>query len=186
MSNVTFITGNPGKADFLAKNLDHPVDHKKLDLDELQSLDLQTVVDHKVRQAYRLVGSPVLVEDVGLSFGALGRLPGAFIKWFLSELGPEGICNLLDAYEDRSAIAAVCLAYFDGENLKFFNGQIAGSIAHKPSGANGYGWDAIFVRDGHDKTFAQMSDEELARYSLRTTTIYPQIKKFLADLDRIK
>ena len=45
--------------------------HQKLDLDEIQSLDLRTVVEHKVRQAYELVKKPVLVEDTSLQFEAL-------------------------------------------------------------------------------------------------------------------
>jgi hypothetical protein len=43
MQEITFITGNQGKADYLAKYLDHPVAHRKIDLDEIQSMDLDTV-----------------------------------------------------------------------------------------------------------------------------------------------
>ena len=49
MTHVTFITGNQNKADYLAKYLGMNIEHKKLDLDELQSLDLRTIVEHKVR-----------------------------------------------------------------------------------------------------------------------------------------
>jgi len=61
----------------------------KIDLDELQSLDLRVIVEHKVRQAYEKVGGPVLVEDVSLEFLALGRIPGPFIKFFEQEIGLE-------------------------------------------------------------------------------------------------
>ena len=47
----------------------------KLDLDEIQSLDLREIVEHKVRQAYEKCGKPVLVENASLEFTALGRLP---------------------------------------------------------------------------------------------------------------
>lgn len=80
MANITFITGNQNKADYLAKYLGFPVRHQKVDLDEVQSLDLHEIVEHKVRQAYGTIGSPVLVEDVALEFSALGRFPGTFIK----------------------------------------------------------------------------------------------------------
>lgn len=76
-SNITFITGNQFKADYLAKYLGFSVDHHKLDLDEIQSLDLHKIVEHKVKQAYDILESPVLVEDVSLEFKALGGLPGA-------------------------------------------------------------------------------------------------------------
>lgn len=65
MTTIVFITGNQGKADYLANFLDFPVEHIKLDLDELQSMDLRVIVEHKIRQAYAIVKKPVIVEDVG-------------------------------------------------------------------------------------------------------------------------
>lgn len=75
MKPVTFITGNPHKAEKLREYLNFPLMHQKIDLDEIQSLDLYEIVEHKVRQAYNIIQSPVLVEDVSLEFSALGRLP---------------------------------------------------------------------------------------------------------------
>lgn len=183
MANVIFITGNQGKADFLAKHIDHPIAHQKIDLDEIQSLNLNEIAEHKVRQAYNAVHSPVLVEDVSLVFESIGSLPGTFIKWFEIELGLERICKLVDSLESRKAIASVCFAYFDGQNIKFFNGELPGSISDKPKGSGGFGFDPIFIPDGSEKTLAQMDEEELEKKSLRTTTVYPQIKKFLSELD---
>src|SRR5262249_20796025 len=96
MTKVTFITGNQGKADYLARYLGHPVDHQKVDVDELQSMDLKVIVEHKVRQAYNIVKSPVLVEDVSLEFKALGGLPGPFIKFFEHSMNYQEICDLLE------------------------------------------------------------------------------------------
>lgn len=62
MKDAVFITGNQKKADYLAELLGHPVDHVKVDLNEIQSLDLHEVVKHKLRQAYAEVQRPVLVE----------------------------------------------------------------------------------------------------------------------------
>ena len=75
MQSITFITGNQKKADYLAKYLGFPIEHMKLELDEIQSLDLREVVEHKVRQAYEKVRKPILVDDVALEFSTLGRLP---------------------------------------------------------------------------------------------------------------
>lgn len=71
-----FITGNADKAAYLAQHLGITLDHQKVDLDEIQSTSLEEIVEHKVRQAYDLVGKPVLVEDVALGFDALNGLPG--------------------------------------------------------------------------------------------------------------
>ena len=181
---ITFITGNPKKAEFLEKYLGHPVIHAKLDLDEIQSLDLEKIAEHKVRQAYQKIHKAVLVEDISFGLDALGgKLPGPFIKWFLKEIGLEGICRMLDSYIERGATTEVCYAFFDGQTLKFFNGKLHGQVPKKPQGDDSFGWNSIFIPDGQVKTNAQMSEEEMQRFSLRTATVYPELKKFLAELD---
>src|SRR5688572_26522398 len=97
MKTVTFITGNQHKVDFLVKWLGRPVEHVKLDLDEIQSLDLHTVVAHKAEQAYNILKRPVLVEDASLAFTAMGRLPGTFVKWFIEEIGYDGLLRLANS-----------------------------------------------------------------------------------------
>jgi len=180
--SVTFITGNRNKADFLAKYLGHDIAHEKLELDEVQSLDLREIAEHKARQAFNIVKSPVLVEDVALVFEGLGQLPGPFIKWFEIALGAEKICQLVDSLSSRRAIAKVCFVYFDGQLIEFFEGELAGSIATGPKGDNGFGFDPIFIPDGSEIRLAEMSDKELEQKSLRTTTAYPKLKKFLSTL----
>ena len=75
MQSITFITGNQKKADYLAKYLGFPIEHQKLDLDEIQSLDLRETTENKARQAYAKARKPLLVEDSSLEFALLGRLP---------------------------------------------------------------------------------------------------------------
>ena len=104
MKEVTFITGNQAKADYLAKYLEHPVEHVKLELDEIQSLDLKEIVEHKVRQAYEKIKKPILVEDVGLYCEALGGLPGSFIKFFVEGMPEVDFCALFDG-KSRKATA---------------------------------------------------------------------------------
>ncbi len=66
MAHITFITGNQNKADYLSKFLDISLAHCKIDLDEIQSLSLSEIVEHKVKQAYSIIKKPVLVEDTSL------------------------------------------------------------------------------------------------------------------------
>src|SRR3989344_6334820 len=112
MKDITFITGNQNKADYLAKYLGLPVKHVKLDLDEIQSLDLKEIVEHKVKQAYEIIKSPVIVEDVSLEFAALGRLPGPFIKFFVEEVPFQIICNMITG-QTRKATAKSVFGYYD-------------------------------------------------------------------------
>lgn len=167
----------------MAKYLKIPISHEPLELDEIQSLNLHKITEHKVRQAYEKIGSPVLVEDVSLTIKVLGKLPGPLIKWFLEELGNDGLCKLADLDSDRSATAEITYAYFDGKLLKFFDGQEKGSIAQKPRGSGGFGWNPVFIPEGSSKTYAEMDEIETEQFSLRTP-VFVEIRKFLVDLDK--
>lgn len=167
MMQITFITGNAAKAEQLGRHLAMPVKHKKLDLVEIQSLDLHEIVTQKAREAYKIIQAPVLVEDVSLVFTALGRLPGPLIKWFLVELDNTGLCKLLDGATDRSATAAVLFGLYDGKELKTYSGIAHGSIAIAPRGERGFGFDPIFIPDGSTKTWGEMDHDEQAKTSMR-------------------
>lgn len=164
---LTLITGNPSKAKYLADYFHIPVAHKKIDLPELQSLDLREIVEDKARRAYEVLGTPVLVEDVSLTFHALKRLPGPLIKWFLETLENDGMCKMLDGYDDRSASAEVMYGLCDGGAVIIFHGSIDGHIATEPRGETNFGWDPIFIPNGYSKTWAQMSGDEKHLTSMR-------------------
>ncbi|HSX29379.1 MAG TPA: non-canonical purine NTP pyrophosphatase [Candidatus Saccharimonadales bacterium] len=176
---LTFITGNQHKADFLAKWLGYPITHHKLDLDELQSLDLHEIVEHKVRQAYDILKKPVLVEDASLTFLAMGGLPGPFVKWFIQEIGYDGLRKLAHSLPSQDARGDVCYGYYDGKTLRTFDGVMHGRIANEPKGTGGFGFDPIFVNKGYDITRAEMSEDEYAKTSYRTDAM-GKLKDFLA------
>jgi non-canonical purine NTP pyrophosphatase (RdgB/HAM1 family) len=159
MKDVVFITGNQKKADYLAELLGFPIEHQKVDQDEIQSLDLREVVTHKLHQAYALMQRPVLVEDTSLEFTALGRLPGTFIKHFLEELGTQGVCDLLKG-ENRNAIIRCTFAYFDGKDEVFFERNTPGTISEHPAGSKGFGFDSLFIPEGYNVTRAELSPED--------------------------
>jgi len=171
MKDFVFITGNQHKADALAKWLGCPVNHHKLDLDEIQSLSIRTVTEYKARQAYEIVNRPVLVEDVALTLTAAGRLPGTYVKWFLQEIGTEGICKFADTLDHRGAIASVCYGFYDGKQMHFFENHVDGTAAPEPRGARGFGWDSVFIPKGSKKTYAELEDHELRQFSVRAHAV---------------
>ncbi len=179
MQDITFITGNLKKAEYLERCLGHPVEHVKLDLDEIQSLDLKEIVEHKVRQAHIYIKRPVIVEDVALEFTTFGRLPGAFIKYFVDEMPFETICGMLHG-QDRGAVARCVFGYFDGDHLELFEGSLAGRIAEQPAGDGGFGWDKIFVPKGYDVTRAELNDEEDRKTYLQIKP-FGKLKEFLEN-----
>lgn len=177
MADVVFVTGSAKKAEYLAKYLGHPVEHIKLDLDELQSLDLKEVVAHKVRQAYEKIKRPVLVEDASLEFTALGRLPGPLIKWFIEELSFEDICRLIDG-KDRGATARCVFGYYDGSEERYFEGGLPGSVPEHPAGIGGFGFDPIFIPDGYSVTRAELSEEDNRKTYVQMKP-FAKVKEFL-------
>ncbi|MEK7093724.1 MAG: non-canonical purine NTP pyrophosphatase [Patescibacteria group bacterium] len=178
--NLTFITGNAAKAEQLGRHLDHPIAHKKLDLAEIQSLDLHEIIEHKTKEAHKQIGNMVLVEDTYLTFKPLGRLPGPLIKWFLAELDNAGLCKLLDGYENREAVAEVCFGLYDGKELKMFEGEVRGTIAPVPRGERGFGWDPIFIPEGYTKTWGEMDNEEQKETSMRRIAL-KKLEVFLRE-----
>jgi non-canonical purine NTP pyrophosphatase (RdgB/HAM1 family) len=158
----TFISGNQNKIDYLAKTLGVTLEHQKIDLDEIQSADPKVVITHKVKQAYDIIQKPVLVEDTSLSFNALSALPGPFVKFFVdAEDGLENMCRMLDGFTDRSAYGSVIYGYFDGTQIRYFEGRLNGTIATHPRGSGGYGWDQIFEPEGYGgRTRAELTPEE--------------------------
>jgi inosine triphosphate pyrophosphatase len=182
MKKIIFITGNQGKADYLSRYLGFPVDHKKIDLDEIQSLNLKKIVEHKVRQAYGIVKKPVIVEDVSLEFAALGKLPGPFIRFFVDTVPFGTICSLVDG-KTRKATARCVFGYFDGKDLKLFEGKLEGKIAKRPAGKNGYGWDRIFIPDGYLVTRASLGADDDRKTYLKAKP-FAKLKRFLLSNNR--
>lgn len=183
MNSLTFITSNPEKAEQLRRHLDYELEHKKLDVHEIQSLDLEEVAIHKAQEAYKLMGSPVLVEDTALTFKALGALPGPLIKWFLTSLGNEGLSKILNTYGDRSALAEVCFALCDESGVKVFKGETEGTVAKEPRGEKGFGWDPIFIPKGYGQTWGEMDAEEQKETSMRRTAL-KKLQVYLESVSR--
>jgi len=179
MKDVVFITGNQNKADYFSHLIGYPVEHIKIELSEIQSLDLHEVVKHKLHQAFTEVKRPVLVEDVSLEFCALGKLPGTFIKWFQQELAPEEICRMLDG-KDKSAIARSVFGYYDGKKEVYFEGLLKGRVPEHPSGSGGYGWDPIFIPEGYTMTRASLSPEDDQKTYLMIKPI-AKVRDFLME-----
>ncbi len=164
---IRFVTGNAHKVTQIADVLDQPIIQTEIDLPEIQAIDARAVIEQKARAAYQIVEEPVLVEDTSLSFVAWNGLPGALIKWFLTTVGNQGMCQMLAVSDDKRAVAEAYLGYFDGREFLVFSGKVAGIIANQPRGSNGFGWDPLFQPYGSDKAFGEMSTQEAAPFNMR-------------------
>nr|CCC94061.1 unnamed protein product [Trypanosoma congolense IL3000] len=159
---LTFVTGNEGKLREVRGTLDGYADVNavKMDLPELQFSSVAEVSRNKALAAYDLLKAPVLVEDTGLSFEALGGMPGPYIRWFLGSVGVEGLAQMLNSFTSRRAEVNCVFSYcFSPQDVLQFPGVSKGTIATTPRGDGGFGFDSIFIPDdGDGASFAEMSE----------------------------
>lgn len=160
IKELTVCTSNQGKASEISRILGIPTQARKLSLDEIQSIDPVVVSRHKIAQAFEQVRGPVIVDDTGFGLRALGGFPGALIAWVLSAGGLALPARMLSAGAERAAAVETAIAYADERGVEVFVGRIEGHIVDIPRGANGFGFDPIFVPDGEELTLAEMSDQK--------------------------
>lgn len=161
LDDLVFVTSNLGKLREAEAVLGRALDHRELDLPELQTLDLEEVVRGKAEAAWKRLERPVLVEDTSLELAGLGGFPGPLIRWLLTSVGPEGICKISGCFEDRRATARCLICATDGATVVFGEGVVEGVIAPSPRGDGGFGWDSAFVpSDGGGRSYGEMSEEE--------------------------
>ncbi len=156
-----FISASKHKVEEFKKSLTPEIDFKQLELDltEVQSLDPKEVVTHKLNEARRQHKGELMVEDSSLCLDALNGFPGPLIKWFFKSVGKEGILNITKKFDSNKATARTMIGYFDGKNILFFEGVTEGTIVPLRVD-NDFGFDPIFVPNGQDKAYSEMTKEE--------------------------
>ena len=172
---INFVSGNKNKLKELNQiiNAHIPdIEVKQLDIDlpELQGSP-EDIVKEKLKIALEKakdLEGPVLVEDTSLCFNAYNGLPGAYIKYFLKEIKPEGLYKMACAFDDHSAYAQSIygLQKNEKEEPKLFIGKTDGEIV-SPKGDNNFGWDPCFKPSCSKKTFAEMNEKEKNKISHR-------------------
>lgn len=160
MTPITFITGSDSKFEE-ASAIIPELRRRKLDLDEIQSLDPQEIITRKLQEAARHQAGHLVVEDTSLCLEALGgKLPGPLVKWFIHGMG-----GCAEAYRlvDRIGLYRAegrCVVGFlssDDTDARFFEGVIHGTIVAPRETGKAFGWDPIFLPDGNLKTFSEMA-----------------------------
>lgn len=169
---------NQGKIDELSQML-KPYGVKILSARDLELPDVEetgkTFAENAALKAETLskyTGLPCLADDSGLCVDALDGRPGVYsaryapdndarINKLLQELQASG-------KKDRSAHFSCVLALkIPQQKTKFFEGRVDGRIIEERRGNQGFGFDPVFVPEGYDCTFAEMTKEEKAKISHR-------------------
>ena len=134
---------------------------------ELQADDPSDIARAGGILAHSALNVPLILEDTGFFIKALKGFPGSYAAQALHTIGPEGILTLMKGIEDRSAYFKTAVCYVDRGVVQLFEGTSDGSIAEAVHGGRAFGFDPIFMPDGYDKAFSELSVEEKNRISHR-------------------
>lgn len=137
----------------------------------------------KARYVYQHYGVDCFSEDTGLEVTALNGAPGVYTARYAgAERSAEAnMAKLLDELKDKADRSAqfvtVVALILDGKEYTF-EGIAKGQIALTKQGTAGFGYDPIFIPEGEERSFAELSAEEKNRVSHRGKAI-EKLKAFL-------
>ncbi|GAA5857689.1 hypothetical protein JCM8547_004331 [Rhodosporidiobolus lusitaniae] len=195
---ILFVTGNANKLKevraILLASTQHggadasatpsfTVESQDLDLPEIQG-NTREVARAKVMAAADKIGGPCITEDTALGFEALNGLPGPFIKYFMKEVGHEGLNSMLSGFPSKKATAICTFAYSSGPGAEpiLFEGKTDGKIV-PARGPTNFGWDPVFEpEEGEGKTYAEMDPADKNEISHRYRAL-DKLRKFLLEQD---
>ena len=127
----------------------------------------------KATAAMEATGKPALADDSGLCVDALDGAPGVYTAdWATMEGGGRDFAMAMEKVETRLGevgasptergarfVSVLCLAWPDG-TTETFRGEVAGTLVWPPRGEKGFGYDPVFLPEGHDRTFGEMDEAE--------------------------
>ena len=157
--------------------------------------DGQTFEENSYKKAFAILqasGETTIADDSGLMVDYLGGAPGVYSARFAGdhcddERNNQKLLGMLEGLADseRTAkfVSVITLIFPDGQTL-VARGECPGRIIEMPTGENGFGYDPLFVPDGYDKTFAQLSEEEKNAISHRARALQ-KLEELLAERERL-
>ena len=173
-STITFITGNQHKvkeAQGIFHQFDIQVEHIDLGYPEIQG-EIIDVACFGAKDAARRLGRPVIVEDAGLFIKALKWFPGTYSSYVQDTLGNKGILKLMNSVEDRYAEFRSVIGYATPKTEpKTFLGVVGGHIAHQEKGKHGFAYDPLFIPEGYNQTFGELTRDEKNEFSHRRRSL---------------
>jgi XTP/dITP diphosphohydrolase len=125
----------------------------------------------KAQAAAAATGLPAFADDSGLAVDALGGTPGIHsARWAGPDRDfPRAIETIEEKLAERGAmtperrkahfVSALCVAWPDG-HVEEFEARVDGTLVWPPRGDKGFGYDPMFLPDGHERTFGEMPSAE--------------------------
>lgn len=139
----------------------------------------------KARTINQWLGVDVFAEDTGLEVKALNWEPGVHTARYA---GPDRkdtdnmalLLSRLEGEKDRSARFRTVIALIKNGQEFLFEGIVEGRIGMRPEGDQGFGYDPVFIPEGHDESFANLGDEIKNQISHRARAM-TALKNFLEN-----
>ena len=133
---------------------------------------LQENALQKARYVFNNYGFNCFADDTGLEIETLGGEPGVYSARYAgedcsAEDNMKKVLNRLAGGQHRSANFRTVIALIIDRKETLFEGACKGRIAKARSGAEGFGYDPIFIPDGFRETFAEMNKDEKGSISHR-------------------
>jgi XTP/dITP diphosphohydrolase len=180
--NLVFATNNPNKLREVSKLIPPGITLQSLKdigcFDELPETG-RTLVENarqKARYVHDKFGVNCFSDDSGLEVEALGGRPGVDSAIFAGNgaTADDNIGKLLAEMKGisrREAVFRTVMVLYLGGEESIFDGSIPGTITEKKNGTGGFGYDPVFVPDGCDRTFSEMTPEEKNAISHRSIAL---------------
>lgn len=179
------ITSNPGKVAEFQKSfadLGIEMEHVRIPYDEVQTSELEEVVEKGMAEIRAKGVSNFIIDDSGMFVNALKGFPGVYSAYVQKTVGNDGVLTLMEGVEDRSAVFKCCIGCdIDGKTI-IVTGTCDGFILKEARGTEGFGYDPIFSPDGV-RSFAEIGIEEKNRISHRGNAV-ELLRKALMSVDK--
>ena len=141
----------------------------------------------KARYIYARTGLDCFADDTGLEVDALGGEPGVRSARYATdghddEANKRLLLERMEGVEARGAQFRTAIALIIGGKEYLFEGIVRGNITTEEQGEGGFGYDPLFVAEGHSLSFAQISAEEKNAISHRGRAVR-KLAEFLQGLE---
>jgi XTP/dITP diphosphohydrolase len=193
---LVIATHNPGKVREMRELLAHygvdAVSAGELGLPEPEETGTTFMENARIKAvaAAQATALPAFADDSGLAVDALGGEPGIYSARWAGESKDFGRAmeKVEEQLRQRGAmmppqrrahfVSALCVAWPDGHREEF-EARADGTLVWPPRGTAGFGYDPVFLPDGHARTFGEMTAEEKHGLPPRGLGLSHRAKAFL-------
>lgn len=190
MKKIVFATNNKNKLNEISKIAEGKIQILSLsdincfeDIDETgTTLEENALI--KARYVKEKYGYDCFADDTGLEVEALYGAPGVYSSRYAgSHCNPvdnmNKLVSVLKGVDNRKAQFRTVIALLTGDDEQLFEGVAKGVIIDEKRGEQGFGYDPIFIPDGYDITFAEMSKETKNEISHRAIATHKLVEVLL-------